>query len=340
VDALFAGRTGQPLDMDGELGRIAAAQGGFCYRWQALDCGYGEGEISALLRTKEWVRIRRGAYSPAELVADLDPAGLHVLMVRAVVGSLDGRVVVTHHSALALLGVPMWGVDLSEVHVHRTEGKSSRRDAGVVHHLGALPDEEVREVDGLLVSVPERGVVDAARTVPYDAGVVLADGTRHRMPFDMERAEAILERQRDWKGSVVASRVLRFSDGRAETVGESRSRLLMARIGLPAPALQKKLYDAHGELIGIADLYVEEYQTAVEFDGKQKYGRAMYEKSNDPGDVDLGEVVWLEKRREDNIREAGNEMVRLVWSELDGHDGRVRARFLRAFDRSGKRRSA
>jgi hypothetical protein len=326
--------------VDSELARLAETQHGFFYRWQALDCGYGEKEVAHLLRHKEWVRIRRGAYAPRALVKALDAAGLHVLTVRAVVGTLDGPVVVSHHSALALHGVPLWGVDLGEVHVHRAEGQTSRRDAGVVHHLGDLPDDEVDEVDGLLVSVPERSVVDAARTSSYEAGVVLADGARHRLPFDITRAEAILERQRDWTWSVRASRVLRFSDGLAQTVGESRSRLLLARIGVPPPTPQKRLYDEHGELLGIVDLYVEEYRTAVEFDGRQKYGRALYEKSDRPTDVDLGQVVWLEKRREDNIREAGHEMVRLVWSDLDGRDGAIRAAFLRAFDRSSRRRSS
>ena len=48
--------------MDGELARIAALQGGFVYRWQALDCGYREAEVARLLRLRDWVAPRRGAY--------------------------------------------------------------------------------------------------------------------------------------------------------------------------------------------------------------------------------------------------------------------------------------
>lgn len=324
--------------MDGDLGRVVAEQGGFCHRWQALDCGVSENEIAHLLRAKEWVAVRRGAYAPRELVESLDAAGRHVLTVRAAVSNLDGLVVVSHYSALAVMGVPMWGVDLNEVHVHREVGRSSRREAGVVHHVGALPGSQVIEIGGLLVAAPERAVMDAARDVPFEAGVVLADGARHRLAFDLDRAAAILEDQRDWAGSIRAARVLHFSDPRAETVGESRTRVLMARLGLPAPDLQCPIYDRDGRLIGVSDLYIDKYRTAIEFDGHQKYARAFYEQSQSSEPVDLGEIVWREKLREDSIRDEGSEMVRLVWFELDGHDRAVRGRFHRAFDRFTSRR--
>lgn len=321
--------------MHGDLARVAAQQGGYFFRRQALDCGYSDHEIRALLRHREWRRLRRGAYALGALVDGLDPAARHRLLVRATVGNLDAPVVVANHSALAFHHVDLWGVDLAEVHVHREPGRTSRRDAGVVHHLGLLPYGEVEEIDGLLVAALERAAIDTARTVAFDTGVVLLDGSR-RQDFDLARAEDILERQRDWTGSVGASRALGFSDGRAQTVGESRTRLLMARLGLPRPDLQRSILDADGSLIAVTDLFVDEWATAVEFDGKLKYGRELYERAS--VDVDLGEVVWREKRREDRIRDRGIEVVRIVWSELDSHDAAVAGRFLRARDRALRHR--
>ena len=75
----------------------------------------------------------------------------------------------------------------------------------------------------------------------------------------------------------------------------------------------------------------------MEFDGKLKYGRALYEQTGRIEDVDLGDVVWQEKRREDSFRDYGHEVARLVWSELDGHDTQVRARLERAFARGSRR---
>ncbi|MGH8969270.1 MAG: hypothetical protein ACRDV1_04920 [Actinomycetes bacterium] len=256
------------------------------------------------------------------------------------VGKLEGLVVVTHASSLAVQGVPLWGVDLREIHVLREAKRSSRTDAHVVHHLGELPESEVIEVDGLHVARAERSVVDAARTERFEAGVVLADGAKRRLMFDDDVAQDIIERQRDWAGSIKAERVLKFSDGDAETIGESRSRVMLARIGLPKPRLQKRFYRPDGSVFARSDFYIEDYSTAGEFDGKMKYARALYEKSGRIENVDVGHVVWEEKRREDAIRDQGNEMVRWVWSELDGHDQRIRDRFRAAFSRAGRRRRA
>jgi hypothetical protein len=204
-----------------------------------------------------------------------------------------------------------------------------------VHHLGALPDDQVVKINGLWVCIPERTALDVARVVTFEAGVVIVDGLRRETAFDLERCSGLLEEQRDWHGSVRASRVLNFSDPRAATVGESRCRVLVARIGLPRPDLQRRILDVDGRLVAITDLYIDEIRTAVEFDGRVKYGRQLYERTGRLEDVDLGQVVWNEKRREDQVRDLGHEMTRIVWHELDGHDGEVHGRFVRAARRAG-----
>ncbi|MEA2438447.1 MAG: hypothetical protein QOF65_3003, partial [Thermoleophilaceae bacterium] len=172
----------------------------------------------------------------------------------------------------------------------------------------------------------------------FESGVVLADGARRLLDFDLPTALATVERQRDWPYSSRASSVLHFADPRAATVGESRARVLLARLGVPKPDLQRPIIEGRTQRqIGIADLYVDQHSTAIEFDGKLKYGRELYERTGELEVVDLGEVVWREKRREDAIRDEGHEMVRLVWSELDGQDGQVRARLERAFARNRRR---
>ena len=101
------------------------------------------------------------------------------------------------------------------------------------------------------------------------------------------------------------------------------------------PDLQREIRELDGRLVAITDLYIELIRTAVEFDGKLKYGRELYEKSGLIRDVDLGQVVWNEKRREDQVRDLGHEMLRIVWHELDGHDRQIHGRFMRAARRAG-----
>jgi hypothetical protein len=271
----------------------------------------------------------------------MSPSQRYALLVRIVVGGLTGQVVVANYSALALRDVPLWGVDLAKVHVYRDDGRTSRTDAGVVHHVGAPADRDVEVSDGVMLCRPELALADAGRTVSFEAGVVLGDAVLRHLSPDVQRLHQIVrDDERDWPGAVTAGRVIGFADPRAETVGESRSRVMLARIGLPAPDLQKVFCRPDGEIYARTDFWIEAHQTVGEFDGKVKYGRALYEQSGDLGDVDLGAVLFAEKRREDDIRTDGAEVVRWTWSELDGHDRTIRGRFEAAFARAARRRPA
>ena len=105
--------------------------------------------------------------------------------------------------------------------------------------------------------------------------------------------------------------MLRLLDGGSQSVGESLESYLFWRMHLPRPELQYRVYDRHGELIGITDFAWPEHGVYGEFDGKVKYGRLL-KPGQDPGDV-----VFAEKRREDLIRGAtGGIMVRHTWADL------------------------
>jgi hypothetical protein len=68
-------------------------------------------------------------------------------------------------------------------------------------------------------------------------------------------------------------------------------------------------------------------RTVGEFDGRVKYVRLL-RPGQDPGDV-----VFEEKRREDDLRDAGLQVVRWGWDDLGDFD-LVAARLRRAFRRA------
>ena len=107
----------------------------------------------------------------------------------------------------------------------------------------------------------------------------------------------------------MARRVVAFADGRAESVGESRSRIAIARAGLPAPTLQLPVRLTVGT--AYADFGWPAQRVLGEFDGKVKYGRLL-KPGQEPGDA-----VYEEKRREDAVRAQGWEVVRWRWADLD-----------------------
>jgi hypothetical protein len=113
-----------------------------------------------------------------------------------------------------------------------------------------------------------------------------------------------------WVGIGSAARALALADGRAESPLETRGRLALMDGGLPRPELQVELHGPRGRLARL-DGWFQEAAVALEFDGKVKY--------TDPRDGrDPAEVLWLEKRREDAVRELGVRFVRIADSDTVG----------------------
>ncbi len=205
----------------------------------------------------------------------------------------------------------VWGVDLSRVHVTRRDGGTGGIEAGVVQHAGTCQDDEIEEIDGLLVMKAPRAVIETSLVSPVEAGLVVADSALHHGLATDDLLEEALARTSRWKGRRKADLVVRLADGRAESVGESRSRYLWWSQGLPRPDLQYEVYDESGSLVAIVDFAWPAHRLLGEFDGRAKYGRLLDE------DQDPGDVVFREKKREDRLRRlTGFAMFRLTWADL------------------------
>jgi very-short-patch-repair endonuclease len=61
------------------------------------------------------------------------------------------------------------------------------------------------------------------------------------------------------------------------------------------------------------DFMLEGEPVVVEFDGLAKYAGGV----SSPSPAQLRHALATEKWREDRLREAGNEVVRVVWDDLD-----------------------
>lgn len=294
-------------------------------RRSAVRHGWSDDELGRLVRSGELTRLRRGAYVGGLLPAD--PAYRHRLLVRATLSGLRRSAVVSHQSAAVLHGLPLWDVALDRVHVTRRPPACHDTSPVLRCHVARLHDDEVVEVDGLAVTSPVRTALDLARSLPHEAAVVALDAA---LRLGAVAHDALRERLFDLAGtpgSRAATRAVAFADGRSESVGESRSRVLLHRWGLAPSALQHEVRDPGGLLVARTDFAWEEDGLVGEFDGRVKYGRLLR-----PGQ-DAGDAVFEEKRREDAVRDEGWGVVRWVWGEL-GTGHRVAARVRRARDRS------
>jgi hypothetical protein len=288
---------------------IAQRQGGVFSRRQALASGCTHEQIVRSLRNGSWEQIRRGQYAETMDLTSMPPWErarlLHLRQVHAVVNSMRrGSVAVSHQSAMVLHGLPIWGLDLSRVHVTRVDGRSGGVVAGVQHHLGVLTDADLSVIDGLLATSVARATLESACTTSFEVAVVGIDAALRAGclgEHEMRRLESVIA---FWPGSAAARTALRFGDGLSESVGESRLRVLMHERGLPRPRLQTEYHDRLG-LIGRVDFDFDGYETVVEFDGALKYGGGS------------AEVLIREKRREDRLRALGLTVIRTDWSDLD-----------------------
>lgn len=187
-----------PCGMNPVLTVLAAGQGGVFSRAQALDCGYTPRGIRDRLRSGRWLRVRYGQYAEAVDLSRLTPWDRQLFnyrrLVYAAMNSMrPGAVAVSHQSALALHGLPLWGVDLSEVHLSRLdERRHSGPVAGVRFHRGVLISDDLTELDGLTATALPRAVVESACTEPFEATVVFADAALRDHAVDADDLARLL----------------------------------------------------------------------------------------------------------------------------------------------------
>lgn len=291
--------------------RQLSLERGYFLRREAIAFGLADRQLTLGVRHKQLVRIRQGAYCHRDVWSSLSVVDRHLARSQAAYDLTPGEVSLSHTSALAAYGSPLWNVDLARVHMTRRDGRSSRRESGLVHHRGTLPPEQTVHRNGRWVTDPTRTTVDGLSLMSVESGVVSGDWMVAQGLTDFDRLWALKTRLNDWPHTRVLEVTLRLLDGRSESVGESRLRYLLWWLGFPRPELQYKVFDAAGRLIAITDFAWPEEGIYGEFDGKIKYGRLLK-----PGQ-DPGQVVFAEKRREDSVRRAtGGTMIRWIWDEL------------------------
>lgn len=314
--------------MPPELAGLAATQHGLVLGPQVRAAGFAEQDVARLIAAGAWHRVRRGAYVEGTVWNRLDGAARYRLLVIATLLLARRRAVASHWSAAAWLEIDLLGAWPGKVHV--TVGlRSGGRSSGLVErHPAPLPPGSAVSVDGFTVTTAARTAVDLARALPFRDGVVVCDSVLRRRLTTLSELQAVVERCAHWEGIPAARRALDFMDGRAESVGESVSRVILHERGCPPPALQTPFHDRMG-LIGETDFYWEQFRTIGEFDGKVKYG--VLNPRDDPR-----ETLWREKRREDRLRGLAREVVRWTWWDIEHPDdwiARLQAAFRRGLQR-------
>lgn len=290
-----------------------------------LDQGYDYDDLRRLHRGGELIRVRRGAYALQDR-PDLAVEQRHRRLIVGTAPQLRDGAAFSHGSAAVLHRLPVWAAAVERVHVTRNRSGNGIKRAVVHLHGAPLDGPEIVLIDNMAVTSLARTVVDLARTLPMTQAVAAGD---RALALGLRRQElgACLSAMEHWPGVRAARRVVEFLDVRAESVGESVSRVRLMEEGLPRPELQREIVGPDGRLIARVDFYWDEHKTVGEFDGKIKYGRLLR-----PGQR-VEDVIFDEKVREDAVRDLGLQVIRWIWPDLY-RTGVLRGRVHRAFARA------
>jgi hypothetical protein len=306
----------------------AQALGGVLATADAAPLGLRSRDVAGLVREGSLTRVGPRAHVLTEVLsAARTPEQVHRLTAMALTQSFGGRVAASHHSALAMYGLPFWRVPSHWFHVARVEGHGSRRRGSLSIHeaypagTGGFDAITTSPASGLKAVSVALALIGTAMVDGEEAGIVATDAALHRGLVTRAELGAWLERLHRRPGLGSARRAVALADARSESVGETRTRLLLAAMpDLPEITPQFAFVDPSGSEWARADFLVGA-RLVVEFDGRTKY-----KASEGSTTTEIEDVIWREKRREDRIRAHGGGMVvvRLVWDDLD-HPDRARA---------------
>ena len=284
---------------------------GLFLRSEAMDHGYNDRVLADARHSGVIARVRHGAYAPHDTWVNGDDIERHRLRSQAVLLTHGDRVALSHTSGAIEHGLRLWRPDLERVHVTRLDKGSGRQHGDVVYHEDTWTAADIYAKDELLVMGPETCALGAASLTTVECGIPILDSL---FDLDLGSEESLVtayKKRSHWPHSQRLQLTVRFARPGAQSIGESLARNVMRVQHLPEPELQFKVYDDHGNLIGITDFAWPDLRLLGEFDGKIKYGRLLKE-GEEPGDA-----VFREKEREDLLREiTGFMMIRYIWANL------------------------
>ena len=276
-------------------------------------------EIRRRVRDGELVRLRRGAYSDAQLRTDKER---HRELVVATMAQLDGNAALSHFSAAILHNMPVPKKALAEVWVTRNSGGGGHL-APHLHELKApLIASDVIQLADLPVTSMSRTAIDVARRARPPYGLAACDRALASGVSASELSEQVARWPRR-PGIARARQMVALANPLSESFGESFSRWVIWQLGLPMPILQYPV-ECNGRHYR-SDFAWPELGVLGEFDGRVKYEDGALEDARSVADV-----VMAEKRREQDLRSLGWDVARWGMDELH-EPHRLRYRLEAAF---------
>jgi hypothetical protein len=214
------------------------------------------------LRGPAYRRVLRRAYTTVDTP---DSAELCAMAVRAV---LPPRAIVWKTAAAWL-----WGADIRragdlDLDVSFPESSRLRPQPGLRVALLTVDEEDVCTTQGIRVTTPTRTAFDCLRYARRPDGVIVADHLINTRQCTLEDLGSYVAARKAMRNIRVARRELAHVEPLAQSVQETRTRLLLVDGGLPRPVAQHRVDFPEGDSAYL-DLAYPELKIGIEYDGEE-----------------------------------------------------------------------
>ncbi|ABW11379.1 conserved hypothetical protein [Parafrankia sp. EAN1pec] len=223
------------------------------------------------------------------------------LRVRAALLARPGAVAcgVTAGRLLGFEGLPR-PADNEPVHLRLPVHGSRKQMEGTISHFGPVGADELVDLDGIPVTGPDRTLADLVLASSRDDAIAMIDAALHcGLVAGLGKAIAACAKR---PGARRVSSYWALSDGRAESVLETRLRLLLHDAGVPPPRLQWPVTDGAGRVLARLDLAWPGEMLDVEADGG-----AVHE---------LPPALHRDRERQNQLLDLGWRVRRVTWADV------------------------
>jgi Protein of unknown function (DUF559) len=283
---------------------------------EAKAYGLTSKRLKALVTERQVRRVVRGVYAHETVPDTLDTriAALQLVM--------KPHVVVCGRTAAWLYGVDTLGFAELEIlpgvetcvlpaqnRMRRAACKGARRDLSV---------SDVQKLGDLSVTTPLRTALDLGSQLRRRDALAALDWFLRLGHFDRAALSSELRRFARRRGVIQLRELVALADGRAESPGESWTRLTLIDEGLPVPELQWSV-SWHGRELFRLDLAYVKHKVCVEYDGQEFHDSLEAQAHDDARREWLRSRGWIVivVRKEDFSADAGLAWVSAVRVALD-----------------------
>ncbi|MFN8193183.1 MAG: type IV toxin-antitoxin system AbiEi family antitoxin domain-containing protein [Nocardioidaceae bacterium] len=256
---------------------------------QLAELGISRGQLRKMLADGSVRRCLRGVYAPGGLPDTPETRARCAALV------LPAHSIVSDQSAAWILGVDAFEPEALDVvpslEVVAIDGHDRTQRGELLGGKRTLQTDEIIEVAGVRVTSPLRTACDIACLRGRSRALAVLDQFCRLHGLTIAQLQATLPRYRGRRGCRQLRDLVGHADGRAESPGESWTRLAIIDAGLPVPKLQELVVLPRWGEVRL-DLSYPHLKIAIEYDGEEFHG-AEHREHDEARRAALARAGWF-----------------------------------------------